>query len=69
MNHISPIDTSRFGYKIAKINNLEDLKFETLLKLKQEAVSFDVKDEKRELGYLGKVNGVVRPILNWEIEK
>lgn len=35
----------------------------------REAVSFEVKDEKRELGYLGKVNGVVRPILNWEIEK
>lgn len=33
----------------------------------KEAVSFEVKDEKRELGYLGKVNGVVRPILNWEI--
>ena len=33
----------------------------------KESISFEVKDEKRELGYLGKVNGVVRPKLNWEI--
>jgi lipopolysaccharide transport system ATP-binding protein len=30
-------------------------------------VSFEVREDKRELGYLGKVNGVVRPKLNWEI--
>lgn len=36
MDHVSPLDTSRFGFKIAKINNLDDLKFETLLKLKHD---------------------------------
>lgn len=30
-------------------------------------ISFEVMDIKRELGYLGKINGVVRPNLAWEI--
>ena len=38
MNHISLLDTSRFGYKVAKINSLEHLLYETLFKLKQEGV-------------------------------
>lgn len=33
----------------------------------RELLAFDVKDIKRESGYLGKVNGMVRPKLNWNI--
>jgi lipopolysaccharide transport system ATP-binding protein len=30
-----------------------------------ELLTFEVKDVKRESGYLGKVNGFVRPQLQW----
>lgn len=33
----------------------------------EEFLSFEVKDVKRESGYLGKVNGMVRPQLEWDI--
>ncbi len=31
-----------------------------------EILNFEVKDGKREAGYLGKINGVIRPKLNWK---
>lgn len=31
----------------------------------KELLTFDVKDVKRDLGYLGKINGLIRPKLNW----
>lgn len=34
----------------------------------KDLLSFEVKDVKRESGYLGKINGVIRPKLNWEIK-
>jgi lipopolysaccharide transport system ATP-binding protein len=37
-----------------------------LFQLKR-AISFDVKDEKRELGYLEKVSGEIRPLLKWNL--
>jgi lipopolysaccharide transport system ATP-binding protein len=40
-----------------------------LLYKKEAVISFEVKDGKRDLGYLGKVNGVVRPILAWHKKK
>ncbi len=40
-----------------------------LLYKKEAIISFEVKDGKRDLGYLGKVNGVVRPILAWHKKK
>jgi lipopolysaccharide transport system ATP-binding protein len=51
---------------IYTINCYVNSNTKALLYKLQEALAFDVKDEKRELGYLGKVNGVVRPILDWE---
>ncbi|MFD1601625.1 ABC transporter ATP-binding protein [Flavobacterium artemisiae] len=33
----------------------------------EEFLSFEIKDVKRESGYLGKVNGMVRPQLEWDI--
>jgi hypothetical protein len=38
MNHISPLDTSRFGFKIAKINEPECINYETIAQLKNEGV-------------------------------
>ena len=38
MNYISPLDTSRFGFKIAKFNESKLLEYETLLKLKRDDV-------------------------------
>lgn len=38
----------------------------TLLYLEDEILTFEVKDVKRNSGYLGKVNGFIRPKLNWE---
>ncbi|MFD0962625.1 ABC transporter ATP-binding protein [Pseudofulvibacter geojedonensis] len=35
--------------------------------LKSELLVFEVKDVERENGFLGKVNGVVRPKLNWNV--
>jgi len=32
-----------------------------------ELLTFEVKDVKRESGYLGKINGIIRPQLKWEI--
>lgn len=40
-----------------------------LLYKKEAVISFEVKDSKRDFGYLGKVNGVVRPILAWQKKK
>jgi lipopolysaccharide transport system ATP-binding protein len=37
----------------------------SLLFMKDEILSFEIKDAKREEGYLGKVNGFIRPNLNW----
>jgi lipopolysaccharide transport system ATP-binding protein len=37
-----------------------------LLFMKDEILSFEIKDAKREEGYLGKVNGFIRPSLNWK---
>lgn len=37
-----------------------------LLFMKDEILSFEIKDSKREEGYLGKVNGFIRPSLNWK---
>lgn len=37
-----------------------------LLFMKDEILSFEIKDAKREEGYLGKVNGFIRPNLNWK---
>jgi lipopolysaccharide transport system ATP-binding protein len=54
---------------IHTINCYVNSNTKALLYTLREALAFDVKDEKRELGYLGKVNGVVRPILNWEMVK
>jgi lipopolysaccharide transport system ATP-binding protein len=34
----------------------------------KEILTFEVKDKERESGYLGKVNGVVRPKLSWEVK-
>ena len=33
----------------------------------RELLTFEVKDVKRELGYLGKINGLIRPKLRWTI--
>ena len=33
----------------------------------KELLTFEVKDVKRDLGYLGKINGVIRPKLNWTL--
>lgn len=38
-----------------------------LLFIEDDLLSFDVKDSKRESGYLGKVNGFVRPNLEWKV--
>jgi lipopolysaccharide transport system ATP-binding protein len=35
----------------------------------REIVSFEVKDVLRNYAYFGKVNGVVRPVLNWAVHK
>ncbi|MEO8761765.1 MAG: ABC transporter ATP-binding protein [Bacteroidia bacterium] len=32
-----------------------------------EFLTFEIRDIKRETGYLGKINGLIRPQLNWEI--
>jgi lipopolysaccharide transport system ATP-binding protein len=32
-----------------------------------ELLTFEVKDVKRESGYLGKINGIIRPQLKWEV--
>ena len=37
-----------------------------LLFMKDEILSFEIKDAKRDVGYLGKVNGFIRPRLNWK---
>jgi len=34
---------------------------------KDEFLTFEIKDQKRESGYLGKINGFVRPQLEWRI--
>jgi lipopolysaccharide transport system ATP-binding protein len=34
---------------------------------KSEIISFEVEDSERELNYTGKINGVVRPKLNWKM--
>ena len=34
----------------------------------QELLTFEVKDVKRESGYLGKVNGIIRPQLEWKVQ-
>lgn len=34
----------------------------------KDLLTFEVKDVKRETGYLGKINGIVRPKLEWTIE-
>jgi lipopolysaccharide transport system ATP-binding protein len=34
---------------------------------KDELLSFEVKDTKREAGYLGKINGLIRVSLPWEV--
>lgn len=34
----------------------------------EELLTFEIKDIKRESGYLGKINGVVRPLLDWTID-
>ncbi len=39
----------------------------TMLFYDKELVTFEVKDIQREIGYLGKINGFVRPKLNWTI--
>lgn len=39
----------------------------SLLFMKDEILSFEIKDAKREEGYLGKVNGFIRPNLNWKL--
>lgn len=44
----------------AEMRNLYSLK---------EAISFEVKDSIRDYAYYGKINGVIRPKLEWEIEK
>lgn len=36
-----------------------------LLFLKDELLTFELKDSKREAGYLGKINGLIRPQLDW----
>jgi lipopolysaccharide transport system ATP-binding protein len=33
----------------------------------EELLTFEVKDVKRSSGYLGKINGVVRPLLHWTV--
>lgn len=33
-----------------------------------ELLTFEVKDVKRESGYLGKINGIIRPQLKWEVK-
>lgn len=42
-------------------------KANNLLFMKDEILSFEIKDAKREEGYLGKVNGFIRPNLNWKV--
>ena len=37
-----------------------------LLFSKDDILSFEIKDAKRQEGYLGKVNGFIRPTLNWK---
>ena len=37
-----------------------------LLFMKDEILTFEIKDSKREEGYLGKVNGFIRQTLNWK---
>ena len=34
----------------------------------EELLTFEVKDVKRESGYLGKINGVIRPQLEWKVK-
>ncbi len=34
----------------------------------EELLTFEVKDVKRESGYLGKVNGIIRPQLEWKVQ-
>jgi lipopolysaccharide transport system ATP-binding protein len=34
----------------------------------KEILTFEVKDKERDNGYLGKINGAVRPILHWEVK-
>jgi lipopolysaccharide transport system ATP-binding protein len=34
----------------------------------KDLLTFEVKDVRRETGYLGKINGIVRPKLEWTIE-
>ena len=38
MNHISPLDTSRFGFKIAKGNEPECINHETITQLRDDGV-------------------------------
>lgn len=38
----------------------------SLIFIEDELLTFEVKDNKRETGYLGKVNGFVRPKLDWK---
>jgi lipopolysaccharide transport system ATP-binding protein len=34
----------------------------------EELLTFEIKDVKRESGYLGKVNGIIRPQLEWKVQ-
>lgn len=34
--------------------------------MKDKTLPFEIKDTKLEEGYLGKVNGFIRPTLNWK---
>lgn len=40
-----------------------------LLFMKEELLTFEIKDNKRDSGYLGKINGFLRPQLHWQIDE
>jgi lipopolysaccharide transport system ATP-binding protein len=52
------------AYQIHLYIHTEDMK---KLFSEMELLTFEIKDVKRETGYLGKVNGLIRPLLNWEM--
>ena len=41
----------------------------SMLFTKDEFLTFEIKDKKRESGYLGKINGFVRPQLEWRVSE